>query len=162
YRSGYARRGGADVDMRRELLVPHYGYSADMNRASDAWSAVRTVEVGSPSGLSRTLTPLLDAHLPRTLLAATGVALAYAVTACLGAAYFFPVARVSALWFPNAILLAALLLSRRRDWWIYLALVLPAHFLVMPLLVSVPLGRGAIGYVGNCATAVVGALALSA
>jgi PAS domain S-box-containing protein len=133
-----------------------------MNRASDTWSAVRTVEVGSPSGLSRTLTPLLEAHLPRTLLAASGVAVAYAATAWLGTAYIFPGARVSALWFPNAILLAALLLSRRRDWWIYLALVLPAHFLVLSLPGNLPPGRGVIGYVGNCATAVVGALALSA
>ena len=133
-----------------------------MNRVSDAWSAVRTVEVGSPPWLGRILPPLLDAHLPRTLLAATGVALAYAATAWLGTAYIFPGARVSALWFPNAILLAALLLSRRRDWWIYLALVLPAHYLVLPLQGSIPPGRGVIGYVGNCATAVVGALALSA
>jgi PAS domain S-box-containing protein len=69
---------------------------------------------------------------------------------------------VSALWFPNAILLAALLLSRRREWWIYLAFVLAAHFLVLPLLVKLPPDRAVIGYVGNCATAVVGALALSA
>ena len=75
-----------------------------MNRASDAWSAVRTAEVGSPSGLGRSLTPLLDAHLPRTMLAAAGVAVAYAATAWLGTAYIFPGARVSALWFPNAIL----------------------------------------------------------
>src|SRR5215831_14689021 len=133
-----------------------------MNRASDAWSAVRTVDVGSTAGLSRSLIRLFEGHLPRTLLAAAGVAVSYAATAWLGTAYIFPGARVSALWFPNAILLAALLLSRRRDWWIYLALVLPAHFLTLPLLGSVPPGGGVIGYVGNCATAVVGALALSA
>ena len=133
-----------------------------MNRASDAWSSVRTAEVGSPAGLGGSLTRLFEAHLSRTLLAATFVALSYTATAWLGKAYMFPGARVSALWFPNAILLAALLLSRRRDWWIYLALALPAHFLVLPLLVDVPPGRGVIGYVGNCATAAVGALALSA
>jgi PAS domain S-box-containing protein len=105
---------------------------------------------------------LLDADLPRTLLAALGVAVAYAVTARLGAALIFPGARVSALWFPNAILLAALLLARRRHWWIYLGFVLPAHFLVQPLLVSMPPTRAVIGYLGNCATALVGALALSA
>jgi PAS domain S-box-containing protein len=93
-------------------------------------------------------------------MAAT-VAVTYAATAWLGRAFIFPGARVSALWFPNAILLAALLLARRRDWWIYLALVLPAHFLVL-LLLSVPIDRAVIGYVGNCATAVVGALALLA
>src|SRR5262249_7232664 len=103
-----------------------------------------------------------EAHLPRTLLAATGVAVSYAATAWLGTAYIFPGARLSALWFPNAILLAALLLARRRDWWIYLAFVLAAHFLILPLLVNIPPDRAVIGYVGNCATALVGALALSA
>jgi PAS domain S-box-containing protein len=96
------------------------------------------------------------------LLAAAGVAALYAATAWLGMAYIFPGARVSALWFPNAILLAALLLTRRRDWWIYLAFVLLAHFLILPLLVSLPPDRAVIGYVGNCATALVGALALAA
>src|SRR5262249_49807457 len=85
-----------------------------VNRASDAWSTVRALQIGSPSGLRRALTPLLGARLHRTLLAAAGVAVAYAATAWLGTAYIFPGARVSALWFPNAILLAALLLSRRR------------------------------------------------
>ena len=105
---------------------------------------------------------LLDAHLPRTLFAAAGAAVSYAATAWLGTAYIFPGARVSALWFPNAILLAALLLARRRDWWIYLAFTLPAHFVVLPLLVNLPPDRAVIGYVGNCATAVVGALSLYA
>ena len=132
-----------------------------MNRASEVWSG-RPVDVGSPAGVSRPLTRLVDADLARTLLAAAAVAVAYAATAWLGTAYVFPDARVSALWFPNAILLAALLLSPRRDWWIYVAFVLPAHFLVLPLLVSVPPGRAVIGYVGNCATALVAALALSA
>jgi len=133
-----------------------------MNRASEAWSAERPVHVESPSGLGGYLSRLLGADRPRTLLAAAAVAVTYAATAWLGAAFIFPGARVSALWFPNAILLAALLLAPRRDWWIYLALVLPAHFLVLPLLVSVSPPRAVIGYLGNCATALVGALALSA
>jgi PAS domain S-box-containing protein len=133
-----------------------------MNRASETWSAVQSVDVRSTAGLTRPLTRLSEAHLPRTLLTAAGVGLSYAVTAWAGTAYIFPGARVSALWFPNAILLAALLLARRRDWWIYLGFVLAAHFLVLPQLVSLPPDRAMIGYVGNCATAVVGALALSA
>ena len=138
------------------------GFSAETNRSSDGWSAVQTVEVGSVTGLSRSLTRLFEGHLARTLLAAAAVAVSYAATAWLGHAYIFPGARVSALWLPNAILLAALLLAPRRDWWIYLAFVLCAHFLVLPLLVSLPPDRAVIGYVGNCATALVGALALSA
>jgi PAS domain S-box-containing protein len=131
-----------------------------MNRASDAWTE-RRVDVGSPSGLTGSLSPLLEADKPRTLLAAAAVAVAYAATAWFGAKFVFPGARISALWFPNAILLAALLLARRRDWWIYLAAVLPAHLLVV-LLLGVPMERAVIGYLGNCATAAVGALALLA
>jgi signal transduction histidine kinase/integral membrane sensor domain MASE1 len=133
-----------------------------MNRASEAWPAERPADIGSPAGPGGPLIRLLDADLPGTLLAAGTVAVAYAATAWAGTAFIFPGARVSALWFPNAILLAALLLARRRDWWIYLASVLPAHFLVMPLLVSVSPTRAVIGYLGNCATALLGALALSA
>jgi PAS domain S-box-containing protein len=133
-----------------------------MNRASEAWSAIRPDDVGSASGFGAPPVRLLDADLPRTLLSAAAVAVSYAATAWVGIAYIFPGARVSALWLPNAILLAALLLARRRHWWIYLASVLPAHFLVLALLVNLAPGRGLVGYVGNCATAAVGALALSA
>src|SRR6516165_2090357 len=113
-----------------------------MSRASDAWSEV---DVGSPSRLSGYLSRSADANLPRTLLGAAAVALTYAAAAWFGTAFSFPGARVSALWFPNAILLAALLLAQRRDWWIYLAAALPVHFLVL-LLLGVPTGRVLIGY----------------
>ena len=128
-----------------------------MRRASDLWSTARPVDVGSGFG---TLDRLLQADLLRTLLAAAAVALAYGATARLGAVFGFPGARVSALWFPNAILLAALLLARRRNWWIYLALVLGAHFLVLTPLQGT-MARAVISYVGNCSTALLGALALA-
>jgi PAS domain S-box-containing protein len=133
-----------------------------MNRASDAWASTRSLDVGSPSGLGAALTRHLKADLPRSLLATLVVAVCYGATAWLGAAFIFPGAQVSALWFPNAILLAALLLARRRNWWIYLAGVAPAHFLVRMLLVGTPAGPGVISYLGNCATALVGALTVSA
>ena len=57
-------------------------------------------------------------------------ALAYVLAAKIGAWLAFPSAPVSALWAPNAILLAALLLTRRERWWIYLLAVLPFHVLV--------------------------------
>jgi PAS domain S-box-containing protein len=130
-----------------------------MNNASDALSE-RRVAVGSPPGLTGSLSPLLATRVPRKWLAAAAIAVAYAATAWFGTEFAFPGARVSALWFPNAILLAALLLTRRGDWWIYLAVILPAHFLV--LLLGVPIERAVIGYLGNCTTAMVGALVLSA
>jgi PAS domain S-box-containing protein len=126
-----------------------------MNRASGASPAVRREGVGASSGR------LLDADMTRTLAAAVLVGLAYAATARLAAALIFPGARVSALWFPNAILLGALLLARRRDWWIYLALALPAHVLALLPIGLTPV-QALIGYVGNCVTAVLAALALAA
>jgi integral membrane sensor domain MASE1 len=85
-------------------------------------------------------------------------ALAYFVAAKVGAWLAFPSAPVSALWAPNAILLAALLLARRERWWLYLLVVLPFHFAVQwP---DTPLAQIAIQYVANSAEAVLGAWAI--
>jgi PAS domain S-box-containing protein len=133
-----------------------------MNRASDTWPEVRRVDLQAASGLERAVTPLASAHVARPLLAAAAVAVAYAAMARLGMAVVFPDVPVSALWFPNAILLGALLLARRRDWWIYLVAVLPAHFLVLLLLAGISPARAIIGYAGSCATAVLAALTVLA
>ena len=85
-------------------------------------------------------------------------ALAYALAAKLGAWLAFPEAPVSALWAPNAILLAALLLARRERWGVYLLVLLPFHFGVQwP---DAPFMQVAIQYAANCAVAVLGAWAL--
>jgi two-component system, LuxR family, sensor kinase FixL len=97
----------------------------------------------------------------RTLASAACVAVAYAATARLAATLAFPGLPLSALWLPNAILLGALLLAPRRDWWVYVALALPAHLVVQPLLVEVPLLRALIGYTFNCVTALLGAFGLA-
>jgi PAS domain S-box-containing protein len=126
-----------------------------MNRASDALSP-------SPAGTVPAVNSLiLSANARRTLSAAAGVAAAYAVTAAMGQALAFPGASVSAIWLPNAIVLAALLLAPRREWWIFLLAVLPAHLLVQ-LLLGLPPARVGLSYVMNCATALIGALAMSA
>ena len=52
----------------------------------------------------------------------------YYAAAELGLALRFPGLAVSALWPPNAVLLAALLLTPRRRWWLPLAAIVPAHF----------------------------------
>jgi signal transduction histidine kinase len=87
-------------------------------------------------------------------------AIAYVLAAQAGAWLAFPSAPVSALWAPNAILLAALLLARRERWWIYLLTVLPFHFAVQ--LPTVPLDRAAIQFAANAAEAVLGAWAILA
>ena len=137
-----------------------------MNRASPALSSGSPVEVDRRAESSRSgqaVVGLLASPAARTLLAAAGLAVAYGATARLGAALAFPSAPLSAVWLPNAILLAALLLAPRRNWWIYLVVaVLPAHLLVQLHVLGLPPARVALSYVMNCATALIGALALSA
>jgi signal transduction histidine kinase/integral membrane sensor domain MASE1 len=86
------------------------------------------------------------------------VALAYCLSAKLGQLLAFPDAPVSALWAPNAILLAALLLAPRERWWLYLVAVLPFHVLVQ--LPVAPFGQVVTQYVLNCSEALLGALPL--
>jgi PAS domain S-box-containing protein len=97
----------------------------------------------------------------RTVRAATATGIAYYLTAVLGAALAFPSALVSMLWAPNAILLAALALAKRKNWWIYLAMVLPAHLLAQLPLFNLSPAQVLIQYVVNCSTALIGAFALS-
>jgi PAS domain S-box-containing protein len=80
----------------------------------------------------------------------------------VGAGLRFPDAPVSAVWAPNAIVLAALLLARRRHWWVYLVVLLPVHLLVQTVWTHGSLERALIQYVANCATALIAAFALSA
>src|SRR6185295_16912877 len=87
-------------------------------------------------------------------------ALAYVLAAKAGAWLAFPSAPVSALWAPNAILLAALLLTRRERWWVYLLTLLPFHFAAQ--LPETPLAQVAIQYLANAAEAALGAWALLA
>ncbi|HTL49091.1 MAG TPA: ATP-binding protein [Steroidobacteraceae bacterium] len=85
-------------------------------------------------------------------------ALAYVLAAKVGAWLAFPSAPVSALWAPNAILLAALVLTRQERWWLYLLTVLPFHFAVQ--LPDATIARVAIQFGANAAEAVLGAWAL--
>jgi signal transduction histidine kinase len=68
---------------------------------------------------------------------------------------------ISALWPPNAVLLAILLLVPRRRWWIPLLAVLPAHLLYQ-LRIGVPISTSLGWYLGNTGEAVLGALCLIA
>jgi PAS domain S-box-containing protein len=135
-----------------------------MNRASGALSSssVAAARVAEPFGPGSAMGQILNSHTRRTLLAVAGVAVAYGLTARIGQALAFPGAPVSARWVPDAILLAALLLAPRRDWWLYLAAVLPVHLFVQVVLVGLPPVSVGLSYVVNCATALIGALAMSA
>lgn len=84
-------------------------------------------------------------------------AIAYLLSAILGEALAFPSAPVSALWAPNAILLAALLLAPVHRWWIYLAAILPVHVLAQ---LADPPAQIGIQYIVNSGEAMISAAAL--
>ena len=104
---------------------------------------------------------LLGTTVAGHVLGAVAVAGGYYATAQLGAALQFPSAPVSALWFPNALLLGALLLAPRRYWWVYLLAVLPAHLLAQLPLPDVTTARVLVQYVLNIGTALIAAFALT-
>ncbi len=92
----------------------------------------------------------------RVLLAAT-VGIAYYAGAQIGFLLKLPPGTPSALWPPNAILMATLLLLRPSDWWIALLAAVPGHLAVelragwpMPLVFAL--------YVTNCSEALIGVL----
>lgn len=84
------------------------------------------------------------------------VAVAYFLGAQFGFSLRFPSSPLSVIWPPNAILLAAFLLTPTQMWWSILLAVLPAHVIVElqnGVDVSTLLGL----YVTNCGQAVLGA-----
>ena len=57
--------------------------------------------------------------------------------------------------------MGALLIAPRRYWWFYLLAILPAHLIAQLPLPEVATARVLTQYVLNCATALIGALALA-
>jgi len=107
----------------------------------------------------RRLAPMINQSTwARLSVGPVATALAYLLSAMVGEALAFPSAPVSALWAPNAILLAALLLAPMNRWWIYLAAILPVH--VLAQVADTPLPQIGIQYIVNSAEAVIGAAAL--
>jgi len=103
---------------------------------------------------------LLGTSVAGHVFAAMAVAAGYYSLALLGEALKFPSAPISALWFPNALLLGALLLVPHRHWWVYLLAVLPAHLLAQLPLPYVTLTRVLIQYFMNIGTALIAAYAM--
>jgi PAS domain S-box-containing protein len=84
------------------------------------------------------------------------VGVAYYVGALVGFALKFPSHSPSALWPPNAILLAALLLLPTRQWWVVLLGAFPAHLLVQ-LPSGVPVVMSLAFFLSNSCEALLGA-----
>jgi integral membrane sensor domain MASE1 len=74
--------------------------------------------------------PIHKAESPASLLIiALLVFAAYYIGAALSFALRVPSTRSSIIWAPNAVLLAALVATPPRTWWIWLIAALPAHVL---------------------------------
>jgi signal transduction histidine kinase len=84
------------------------------------------------------------------------VAVGYYLAARLGLALTLQPHPISTLWPPNALLMAALLLTQPRAWWVLLAAALPAHLLA-ELQGGVPLAMVLGWYASNCSEALIGA-----
>ncbi len=88
--------------------------------------------------------------------AALLVAAAYYLGAKLGFVFTFHPRPISAFWVPNAVLLAALLLTPARSWWVLLAAAFPAH-VAAELQSSVPGTMVVAWFASNCSEALIGA-----
>src|SRR5690348_6912704 len=111
-------------------------------------------------GLFLSRPAILEGRLdPRGLRAALLVAIAYYLGAKIGFAFTFQPHPISTLWLPNALLLAALLLSPVSSWWVLLAAALPAH-LAAELQNGVPPAMVLGWYASNCTEALIGAVCI--
>jgi signal transduction histidine kinase len=100
-----------------------------------------------------------DVHHPglrRTLIVAGLTALGYLAGVYVGIALTFEPNPVSTLWPPNAVLLAGLLLTPPRRWWVLIAAVLPVH-LIAEIVLGVPLTMSLCWFLSNVAEALIGA-----
>ena len=87
----------------------------------------------------------------------TGIA--YYIGSKLGFALTFAPDPISVLWAPNSLLMAALILSPIRSWWVILLAVFPAH-LVSQLQSNVPFPMMVAWFVSNCSEALLGAVCI--
>jgi PAS domain S-box-containing protein len=113
----------------------------------------------SRAGVDRARTTS-DPALRRTLLVAFLASAAYFFTAKIGFAFALQPGPVSALWMPNSILLAALLLVPKRHWWIVLLASFPAH-LASEFQSGVPMAILLVLFGSNSVQALIGALGIS-
>ncbi|MGH7307777.1 MAG: MASE1 domain-containing protein, partial [Candidatus Rokuibacteriota bacterium] len=110
----------------------------------------------APAGQTRRLP-----HVARLALAVLLVSAGYYAGGLIGLSVRFPPSGISVIWPPNAILLAALLLSPPRAWGWYLLAALPTHVhLVANFQPGVPAVVILSQFAGNALQAVVSALAV--
>ena len=123
-----------------------------------------TIGTGPPARDSSSYTAMPSALPPpesgwtptRTLRVVVTVAVAYYLGVRIGLALTMPTEPVSTLWPPNAILLAALVLTPTRIWWLVLVAAFPAH-LAGEWFEGIPLRMVLCWFISNCGEALIGA-----
>jgi len=105
--------------------------------------------------ITRTWSAVLDR---RTLFIGLSIFVGYYLGAKLGFAPTFKPHPVSVLWPPNSILVAALLLTAPRVWWVLLLAAFPAH-LAAQSQSHVPPTMIFCWFISNCSEAIIGATA---
>src|SRR5262245_59711984 len=120
---------------------------------STMWPGSETSERRSATQGETPASVALDA---RSLMAAAAVAVGYIAGVLLGLALTFKSEPISTLWPPNAVLLAGLLLTPPRQWWLLVLAVLPVH-LIAETVLGVPLTMAACWFISNVAEALLGA-----
>src|SRR6266853_1722647 len=120
--------------------------------------AAGTMVLMSPMVYIRLSVSRMETKTRRSALFLKGAlaGVAYYVGALVGFALKFPSHSPSALWPPNSILLAALLLLPTRQWWVVLLGALPAHLLVQ-LPSGVPVVMSLAFFLSNSCEALLGA-----
>jgi signal transduction histidine kinase len=98
-----------------------------------------------------------SATSPRTLIIALLVALSYYAGSQIGFQLTPAGTPIATFWPPNAILLAAFLLTSRRIWWVLVLAVFPVHLLIQ-LRTGIPLISALAWFVGNTGEALLGAV----
>src|SRR5213592_3492946 len=92
----------------------------------------------------------------RTIVIGACVFVGYYLGAKIGFALTFQPHPISVLWPPNSILVAALLLTSPRTWWLVLLAAFPAH-LAAQLQSQVPLTMVLCWFISNCCEALIAA-----
>src|SRR5262245_44423928 len=110
-------------------------------------------EIQSVSGKANTRSAVFDQHL---LIVGLWVFAGYYLGCKVGFALTFQPHPVSVLWPPNSVLVAALLLTPPRSWWLVLLAALPAH-LAAQMQGQVPPLMIVCWFISNSCEAVIGA-----
>ena len=115
-----------------------------------------TSSISIQGGMERIARTRFSLPYTHRFLIAFWAGAAYYLGAIIGFALTFPTHAVSTLWPPNAILLACLLLTPTRKWWLVLLGVFPAHVAVQ-LQSGVPTLMILCWFVSNTSEALIGA-----